>query len=45
VIRSASEFKILATNILEDGEQLMASPAMDDDAFYIRTARHLYRIE
>lgn len=45
VIRSASEFEILATNILGDGEQLMASPAMDGDAFYIRTAKHLYRIE
>jgi outer membrane protein assembly factor BamB len=45
VIKSASEFEILATNILGDGEQLMASPAMDGDAFYIRTAKHLYRIE
>ena len=31
--------------ILGDEEQLMASPAIDGDAFYIRTAKHLYRIE
>jgi outer membrane protein assembly factor BamB len=45
VIRPAREFKVLATNSLANGEQLMASPAIDGDALFVRTAKHLYRIE
>jgi len=28
-----------------DGEQLMASPAVADNALFVRTESHLYRIE
>lgn len=45
VVKPARAFETLATNPIGEGEQLMASPAVHDKAFYIRTARHLYRIE
>ena len=45
VVRPARKFEILATSSLGDEVQLLASPAIDGDAFYIRTAGHLYRIE
>jgi outer membrane protein assembly factor BamB len=43
VFEAAREFKVLAENFLEDG--FMASPAIDGDAFILRTRTHLYRIE
>ncbi|MGI9240975.1 MAG: PQQ-binding-like beta-propeller repeat protein [Verrucomicrobiales bacterium] len=45
VIKAARKFEVLATNPLGDAVQLLASPAVDGNAFYIRTAKHLYRIE
>ncbi len=44
VIEPGREFKKLAVNHL-DGEQLMASPAVADNALFVRTESHLYRIE
>ena len=44
VIKPTREFAVLATNSLGDEEQLMASPAVDGDALFIRTADHLHRI-
>jgi outer membrane protein assembly factor BamB len=43
VFEAGREFKVLAENFLEDG--FMASPAIDGDAFILRTRTHLYRIE
>ena len=43
VVRAQREFKILGINPLA-GEQLMATPAVDDNAFIIRTEKHLYRL-
>jgi poly(3-hydroxybutyrate) depolymerase len=44
VIEAGREFKALATNSL--GEALLqATPAVAGDAFFVRTATHLYRIE
>jgi outer membrane protein assembly factor BamB len=43
VIDAGRAFKILAENSLDDG--FMASPAIDGQAFYLRTRSHLYRIE
>jgi outer membrane protein assembly factor BamB len=43
VIKPGREFEVLAKNTLDDG--LMASPAADDGALYLRTKTHLYRIE
>jgi outer membrane protein assembly factor BamB len=43
VIRAAREFKQLARNDL--GERTLASYAAADDALFIRTQEHLYRIE
>jgi outer membrane protein assembly factor BamB len=43
VIEAGRAFKILAENSLDDG--FMASPAIDGQAFYLRTRSHLYRIE
>ena len=37
------ELKVVATNKLEDG--CMASPAISDNAIFLRTKTHLYRIE
>ena len=43
VVRAQREFKILSINPLA-GEQLMATPAVDDNAFIIRTEKSLYRL-
>jgi len=43
VIEAARTFKVLAENVLDDG--IMASPAIDGRALYLRTKSHLYRIE
>jgi outer membrane protein assembly factor BamB len=43
VIEPGREFKQLATNTLDDG--FLASPAVADDALFLRTKKHLYRIE
>jgi outer membrane protein assembly factor BamB len=43
VIDAGREFKVLAENQLDDG--FMASPAISGDAFFLRTRKHLYRIE
>jgi len=43
VIENGSEFKVLATNSLDDGFE--ASPAIVGDEMYLRGRRFLYRIE
>jgi outer membrane protein assembly factor BamB len=43
VIQAGREFKVLATNTLDDG--VMGSPAIADGAMFLRTKTHLYRIE
>lgn len=43
VIEAGRTFKKLAENMLDDG--LMATPAIDGNALYVRTRSHLYRIE
>ena len=43
VLESTREFKVVATNQLDEG--FMASPAIAGKAFYLRTKTHLYRIE
>ena len=43
VFEAGREFKVLAENFLEEG--FMASPAIDGNAFVLRTRTHLYRIE
>ena len=43
VIEPGREYKLLATNQLDDG--FMASPAVAGNALYLRTKSHLYRIE
>jgi outer membrane protein assembly factor BamB len=43
VLAPGREFKELATNTLNDG--FMASPAVSDGAFFLRTKSQLYRIE
>ncbi len=43
VIAAGREFKVLAENELDAG--FMASPAAADDALFLRTETHLYRIE
>ncbi|MBI1368848.1 MAG: PQQ-binding-like beta-propeller repeat protein [Planctomycetes bacterium] len=43
VIEAGKTFKKLAENTLDDG--FMASPAVVDNALYLRTRTHLYRIE
>lgn len=43
VLEPGREFKLLATNKLDDG--CMASPAVADNALLVRTRTHLYRIE
>jgi outer membrane protein assembly factor BamB len=43
VFRASREFKVIATNELEDG--CMASPAVSGNALFLRTKTHLYRIE
>jgi outer membrane protein assembly factor BamB len=43
VIKPGREYKLLATNQLDDG--FMASPAVANGALFLRTKSHLYRIE
>jgi outer membrane protein assembly factor BamB len=43
VVKPGREFETLASNTLDDG--LMASPAVDGKALFLRTKTHLYRIE
>jgi outer membrane protein assembly factor BamB len=43
VVAAQPEFKLLATNRLDDG--FMASPAICGKSLYLRTKTHLYRIE
>jgi hypothetical protein len=43
VLKAGSEFKVLARNRLE--ERTLASPAAADGALFIRTERHLFRIQ
>jgi outer membrane protein assembly factor BamB len=43
VIEPGRKFKQLATNTLDEG--FLASPAVADDALFLRTKKHLYRIE
>jgi outer membrane protein assembly factor BamB len=43
VFEAGREFKVLAENFLDDG--FMASAAVDGNALYVRTTKHLYRIE
>jgi outer membrane protein assembly factor BamB len=43
VIEGGREFKVLATNSLDDG--VMGSPAIAGGALFLRTKTHLYRIE
>lgn len=43
VIKPGRKFELLARNTLEDG--FMASPAVADNAFFLRTRTHLYRIQ
>ena len=42
VIKASTEFTKIATNVLE--ERTLASYAVADDALFVRTAAHLYRI-
>jgi hypothetical protein len=43
VIEPGRQFKRLAVNELDD--LMMASPAVAGKAFFLRTSKHLYRIE
>ena len=43
VIEAGREFKVLATNSLDDG--VMSSPAIVGNAMFLRTKTHLYRIQ
>jgi len=43
VIEAARKYKILAENKLDDG--CLASPAVSNNALYVRTRSHLYRIQ
>ena len=44
VIKPGRQFEVLAVNRLNE-EQLMASPAVVGDSLFIRTEKHLYRVE
>jgi hypothetical protein len=44
VIRPGRNFEGLAVNRLNE-QPLMASPAVAGDSFFIRTEKHLYRVE
>ncbi len=43
VVDASRNYKLLAENILDEG--FMASPAVKDNSFILRTKTHLYRIE
>jgi outer membrane protein assembly factor BamB len=42
-VKTGRAFELVAENRLDDG--FLASPAISGKAFYLRTRRHLYRIE
>ena len=44
VIRPTRKLMIVAENELKD-QRLLATPAVDGDAFIVRTETHIYRIE
>ena len=44
VIRPTRKLTIVAENELKD-QRLLATPAVDGDAFIVRTETHIYRIE
>jgi outer membrane protein assembly factor BamB len=44
VVKPGRKFEVLSVNRL-DAEQLMASPAVAGDSLFIRTEKHLYRVE
>ena len=44
ILRPGRKFEVIATNILAS-QPLLATPAVDGNAFIIRTGHHLYRIE
>ena len=43
VIKAAPKYEVIAENELDEG--LMSSPAVSDNALFVRTKTHLYRIE
>jgi outer membrane protein assembly factor BamB len=43
VIEDSGDFREISMNLLEDG--FMASPAVADNALFLRTTTHLYRVE
>jgi len=43
VLNAGREFKVLATNTVDDG--IMATPAIAGQALFLRTKTHLYRVE
>lgn len=43
VLKPGRQFEVLARNTLDDG--FMASPAVSGKAFFLRTKKHLYRVE
>lgn len=45
VIKPSRKLEVLASNALNDDELLMATPAVDGKSFYVRTEKHLYRIQ
>jgi len=44
ILRLGRKFEVIATNILAS-QPLLATPAVDGDAFIVRAGGHLYRIE
>ena len=44
VIRPSRKYEVIASNTLAK-QPFMATPAVDGDAFIMRTGGHLYRIE
>ena len=44
ILRPGRKFEVIATNILAS-QPLLATPAVDGDAFIVRAGGHLYRIE
>jgi hypothetical protein len=44
IIKPERKLKVVATNKLAN-EQLMATPAIDGNSIYIRTAKNLYKIK
>lgn len=42
VVKPGEEMKVISTNELDDG--FMASPALDEGSFYLRTKSHVYRV-